>query len=182
MATIDAKKTFAVTGGAVKYAASSAAFPTGPNFVFDPTIWHDLGLLKKQPSLTPKITTNTASLWNGADITLGSSEAYDLSFSSAQFDYETFKLQFNFDELDEDGGFTPGDTNWEGQLAVILFRSNDISLLHAPSATLTDKGAIDFLKNDLSELSFTFALNPDQRLGNGKPWKFFPGTPLVAQV
>jgi len=173
MAEKDASKLTTVTGGAIKWADSTAPLPTGPNYTFDPTVWHDLGAIKAEPKLSEDITSTTVELWNMDDVTLGSKTAHTLSFSTGQFDYDTIKVRFNAD-FDEDGGFTPGSSQWTGMLACLLFYANHVDLLLAPNATRTGGDDVDFLKNDLTEFSSEFALNPDSRI-NGKPWKLFPG-------
>lgn len=178
MGAQNAKDLLAVTGGAVKFADFDAPVPTGPDFVFDPAIYKDLGALKTQPSLIPSKTTQTVTLWNMSDVTLGSSTSYTLSFGSAQIDRENVELFFNPDNIGTDGSFTPGTNSWSGQLFILLFMADTEALLWVPNATYTDQGTIDFLKNDLAELNSTFACNPDNKL-NGAPWKFWPGKPLT---
>lgn len=175
MSTKDAKKLFIVTGGAVKSAPSNAPMPTGPNFVFDPAIWADQGALKTQPSLNPTANSTTVTLWNLDDVTVPGSDSWTLTYGAAQLDYEVLKQLLNFDVVNEDGSVSPGDTAWEGQLAVFLTTAKGVALIHIPNATLTDKGNLDFVKKDATEASFTYACNPDSRI-DGKPYKLWlPG-------
>jgi hypothetical protein len=170
---------FSAIGGAVKFADHDAEFPTGADFEFDPAVWGDLGLIKTPPSLTPDLTTNEAEFWNSDTVVLGSSERWTAEFGHGQFDWENGKLIFNFDEIGTDGGFTPGSEPWSGQLAFLVVTARGIALLHIPNATYTSKGTWEFVKKDASEVTSSFACNPDSRLDGGKPWKFFPATPWV---
>jgi hypothetical protein len=66
-------------------------------------------------------------------------------------------------------------------LAILINRGSKLTLIHAPNAVITAKGAIDFLKNDLAELAMTFALNGDSRI-DGAPFTWFDSEPLVPEV
>jgi hypothetical protein len=134
-----------------------------------------MGALTTQPVLNSSSSSETIPLWNLEDVTVPGNESYTLTFGAGQFDYEVLKVQTNFEEVAEDGSIVPGDTAWEGPIAAILMTSKGLGLLLAPNALLTEKGSWDFAKRAATEASFTFALNPDSRIG-GKPFKLWvPG-------
>lgn len=180
MALKDAKNLMIVTGGAVKAGDKNAPMPTGPNFAFGPE-WVDHGALKTQPALNPTSNSTTVTLFNLDDVVIPGSDSWTLTYGSAQLDYEVLKSLINFDVVNEDGSVSPGEYAWEGQLAVLLTTARGVGMIHIPNATLTDKGALDFVKKDATEASFTYACNPDSRI-DGKPYKLWLPGGIVPQT